>query len=113
MLRIEVVVHSTQELQCGHSLEKFPRILVQAKDILERFMDALSCIDQCFIAERMLEELPTPSSVGKTKVGGIDLNKARMSKKASSITNRNSDSNASNGLKKEAQSLNLQLVATQ
>src|SRR5712672_4800886 len=78
VLRIEVVVHNTQQLRCGHSLEKFPRILVQAKDILERFMDALSCIDQCFIADSMLEELPAPSSVGKTKVGGIDLNKARM-----------------------------------
>jgi hypothetical protein len=54
--------------------------LMQARDILERFMfmDALSCIDQCFIADSMLEELPTPSSVGKTKVRGIDLNKARM-----------------------------------
>ena len=51
---------------------------MQAKGILERFMDALSCIDQCFIADSMLEELPAPSSVGKTKVGGIDLNKARM-----------------------------------
>jgi hypothetical protein len=51
---------------------------MQARDILERFMDALSCIDQCFIADRLLEELPAPSSVGKTKVGGIDLNKARM-----------------------------------
>jgi hypothetical protein len=61
-----------------HSLEKFPRILMQAKGILERFMDALSCIDQCFIADSMLEELPAPSSVGKTKVGGIDLNKARI-----------------------------------
>src|ERR1700746_1742304 len=55
-----------------------PRILMQARDILERFMDPLSCTDQCFIADSMLEELPTPSSVGKTKVGGIDLNKARM-----------------------------------
>jgi hypothetical protein len=43
VLRIEVVVHNTQELRCGHSLEKFSRILTQAKDILERFMDALSC----------------------------------------------------------------------
>jgi len=51
---------------------------MQAKGILERFMDALSCIDQCFIADSMLEELPAPSSVGKTKVGGIDLNKARI-----------------------------------
>jgi hypothetical protein len=30
------------------------------------------------IADSMLEELPAPSSVGKTKVGGIDLNRARM-----------------------------------
>ena len=55
MLRIEVVVHNTQQLRCGHSLEKFPQILLQAKDILERFMDALSCIDQCFIADSMLD----------------------------------------------------------
>ena len=78
VLRIEVVVHNTEQLRCGRSLEKFPEIVVQAKSILERFMDALSCIDQCFIADRMLEHLPAPSQVGKTKVGGIDLNKARM-----------------------------------
>jgi hypothetical protein len=78
VLRIEVVVHNTGALQCGRSLEKFPQILMLARDILQRFMDALSCIDQCFIADSMLEELPAPSSVGKTKVGGIDLNKARM-----------------------------------
>ena len=52
--------------------------MVEAKSMLKRFMDALSCIDQCFIADRMLEQLPDPSQVGKTKVGGIDLNKARM-----------------------------------
>ena len=78
VLRIEVVVHNTRALQCGYSLEKFPRILMQAREILERFMDALSCIDQCFIADSMIEQLPAPSWVGKTKVGGIDLNKARM-----------------------------------
>lgn len=41
-------------------------------------MDALSCIDQCFIADETLEQLPAPSKVGSTKVGGIDFNKARM-----------------------------------
>ena len=51
VLRIEVVVHNTEELRCGRSLEKFPEIVVHAKDILERFMDVLSCIDQCFIAD--------------------------------------------------------------
>ena len=83
VLRIEVVVHNTEQLRCGRSLEKFPEIVVQAKGILERFMDALSCIDQCFIADRMLEQFAheqflAPSQVGKTRVGGIDLNKARM-----------------------------------
>jgi hypothetical protein len=48
--------------------------------VLERFADALSCIDQCFIADDMLEQLPTTSRVGKTIVGGIDLNKTRMHK---------------------------------
>ena len=78
VLRIEVVVHNTRELRSGRSLERFPEIVTEAKSILERFMNALSCIDQCFIADAMLEHLPAPSQIGKTRVGGIDLNKARM-----------------------------------
>jgi hypothetical protein len=78
VLRIEAIAHNTQELGCGRSLEKFPEIVLRLKAMLERFLDALSCIDQCFIADEMLEHLPAPSRVGKTKVGGIDLNKARM-----------------------------------
>jgi hypothetical protein len=78
VLRIEVIVHNTKELNCGRSLEKFPEIVSRLKIILGRFMDALSCIDQCFIADETLEQLPTPSQVGKTKVGGIDFNKPRM-----------------------------------
>ena len=46
--------------------------------MLERFMEALSCIDQCFIGDEMLERLPLPSRVGKSMVGGIDLNKPRL-----------------------------------
>jgi hypothetical protein len=78
VLRFEVVVHNTAQLGGGRSLEKFPRIVAEAKGILGRFLEVLSCMDQCFIGDRMLEQLPTPSQVGKTKVGGIDLNKARM-----------------------------------
>ena len=78
VLRIEAVAHNTEELDCGRSLEKFPEIVSRLKSILERFMTALSCIDQCFIADETLEQLPAPSQVGKTKVGGIDFNKPRM-----------------------------------
>jgi hypothetical protein len=78
VLRIEVVVHNTQELRCGRSLENFAAIVGEAHRVLERFMQALSCIDQCFIANSLLEQLPAPSTIGKTKVGGMDLNKKRM-----------------------------------
>jgi hypothetical protein len=78
VLRIEAVAHNTTELNCGRSLGKFPEVVSRLKGILERFGDALSCIDQCFIADEMLEHLPLASRVGKTLVGGIDLNKARM-----------------------------------
>jgi hypothetical protein len=78
VLRLEAVVHNTQELRCGRSLEKFPQIVAEAKSILHRFMETLSCIDQCFIANDLLEQLPAPCQVGKTRVGGIDLNKPRM-----------------------------------
>jgi hypothetical protein len=78
VLRIEAVAHNTRELNCGRSLEKFPEVVSRLKAMLERFADALSCIDQCFIADDMLEHLPLASQVGKTLVGGIDLNKGGM-----------------------------------
>src|SRR3989442_2419352 len=78
VLRIEAVVHNTDELRSGRSLEKFPQIVREAKSILTRFMDALSCVDQCFIADAILEQLPEPSQISKTNVGGIDLNNARI-----------------------------------
>ena len=78
VLRIEAMAHNTQELHCKRSLESFPEIVSRLKSILERFMNALSCIDPCFIAQETLEQLPTPAQVGKTKVGGIDFNKPRM-----------------------------------
>jgi hypothetical protein len=78
VLRIEAVAHNTRELNCGRSLEKFPEVVSRLRSMLERFANALSCIDQSFIADELLEQLPTASSVGKTIVGGIDLNKARI-----------------------------------
>jgi hypothetical protein len=78
VLRIEAVVHNTRELKCGRALDKFPEVVGRLKAILQRFADALSCIDQCFIADDMLEQLPLAAQVGNTLVGGVDLNKARM-----------------------------------
>jgi hypothetical protein len=48
-------------------------------------MDALSCIDQCFIADDLLEQLPAAALVGKTRVGGIDLNQPRIRRAAEAV----------------------------
>jgi hypothetical protein len=70
VLRIEAVAHDTRELRCGRSLENFAHLVGALKSMLQRFIDALSCIDQCFIVDDLLEQLPAASLVGKTKVGG-------------------------------------------
>jgi hypothetical protein len=85
VLRIEATAHNVQELDCGRSVEKFPRIVAELKGILERFMQALSCIDQCFIADDTLEHLPEPSTVGKARVGGIDFHQRRMRRVAEAV----------------------------
>src|SRR6202165_4196951 len=78
VLRIEAVAHNIREFHCGRLLDNFPEIVRRLKGMLERFMEALSCIDQCFIGDEMLERLPSASQVGKSTVGGIALNKPRM-----------------------------------
>jgi hypothetical protein len=78
VLRIEVIVHNTKEYRWGRSLPCFPEIVARLKGILERFLNAVSCMDACFVADDTLENLPQPTQVGQTRVGGIDLNKPRM-----------------------------------
>lgn len=77
VLRIEVIVHNTQALRCGRRLERFPQIVVRLHAILEGFLGNVYCMDAAFISDETLNQLPNPSRVGKTRVGGIDLNKPR------------------------------------
>jgi hypothetical protein len=78
ILRIEVMVHNASDTPFRRSLVDFPKLVSWAKDVLERFLDALHCVDVCFISDEAMEKLPEPSIVGKTRVGGIDLNRPRM-----------------------------------
>src|ERR1700739_327063 len=59
-------------------IEHFPEIVSQLAGIAERFCPALDCVDTGFIADGVLDELPTGSTLGATRVGGVDLNKQRM-----------------------------------
>jgi hypothetical protein len=48
------------------------------QQILEQFLDNLYCMDASFVSDETLDQLPTPSQVGQSRVGGIDMNKPRM-----------------------------------
>ena len=78
VLRTEVVVHNSKQLKCGKSLEKYPQMAIKLKDILNQFMNALYYIDSSFVSSDAIDTLNTPSLLGKTKIGGIDIQKPRM-----------------------------------
>jgi len=77
VLRFEAIVHNTQELRCGRQLDRFPKIVARLQGILKSFLDSLYCLEACFISDETLDQLPNPSRVGQTRVGGVDVNKPR------------------------------------
>jgi hypothetical protein len=77
VLRFEAVVHNTRDLGCGRMIERFPHIVARLEAMLERFMTALDCVDAAFISDQTLDQLPLPAQVGKTRVGGVDINRPR------------------------------------
>ena len=85
VLRIEVIVHNTRAYRWGRSLPCFPEIVTRLKGILERFLDAVGCLNACFVSDETLEKLPEPAQIGQTRVGGIDLNKLRMRRAAEAV----------------------------
>jgi len=85
VLRIEVIVHNTKAYRWGRSLPCLGEIVVRLRGILERFLNAVGCLDTSFVADETLENLPLPTKVGQTKVGGIDFNKPRMRRVAEAV----------------------------
>lgn len=78
VLRFEAIVHNTQELGCGRVLPKFPVIVARLQGMLERALATFQWVDRALISDDTLERLPTPSQVGNTRVGGIDIGKPRV-----------------------------------
>jgi hypothetical protein len=77
VLRIEAIAHNTADLRCGKVLEKFPEIVTRLSGMVERFLEVLRCAGTAWISDGSLEDLPKPSRVGKTRVGGVDINRPR------------------------------------
>ena len=77
-LHKKAIAHNTIDLRHGKALEKFSEIITRLSGMLERLMEVLRSVDLTCIADGTLNELPRPSQVGSTRVGGIDLNKPCM-----------------------------------
>jgi hypothetical protein len=78
VLRVEATVHNTKQLGCGRAIERFPQIVTRLAGMTERFCTTLDCVTTGFLPDGTLDQLPLPSRVGRTRIGGIDLNKPRM-----------------------------------
>jgi hypothetical protein len=77
VLRFEAVCHNTNALHVGRVLDRFADIVSALAAMLERFCTTLDCVDVAFIPDGILDQLPQPTLIGRTRVGGIDMDKAR------------------------------------
>jgi len=77
VLRIEAIAHSTEELDCGRSLEKFPEIVSRLTTILKRFMDAFRASINALSPMKLWSSCQLlHGSVGRRWAGSISTNLA-------------------------------------
>jgi hypothetical protein len=78
VLRVEAIAHDAKALGCGRDVSRFPDMVAALRAMVVRVLDTLHCVDaSCIDAER-LETLPDGSRVGRSRVGGVDVNRPRM-----------------------------------
>lgn len=78
VLRIEAMAHNSFDLRCGTQLQRYGLIIAALRQMVDRFVEVLDCVDAAFVEPGLLDRLPESSQVGQARVGGVDLNKARM-----------------------------------
>jgi len=77
-LRFEAIVHNTRALHTGRVLEKFPAIVDRLGAMVDRFTSMLDCDAVGFLPDGILDQPPSPSTIGATRAGGVDINKPRI-----------------------------------
>ena len=78
VLRFEAIAHNTKQLGCGRTLDKFAQITTWLTAMVDRFTSMLDCVDTGFLPDGILDQLPAPSQVAGTRIGGIDMNIPRV-----------------------------------
>jgi hypothetical protein len=77
VLRIEATCHNAAQLGCGRTLDKLPEIVDRLGATAERFCTTLDAASVGFLSDGILDELPRPAQLGRTRVGGISLDSPR------------------------------------
>jgi len=78
VLRFEAIVHNTKQLGLGRTLDKFAQITTRLTAMVDRFTNMLDCVDVGFLPDGILDQLPTPSQLARTRTGGIDMTAPRV-----------------------------------
>ena len=78
VLRLEAIAHHTKQLGCGRRLDKLPLITTRLTGMVDRFTTMLDCVELGFLPDGILDQLPTPSTLGATRTGGLDMNRPRV-----------------------------------
>jgi hypothetical protein len=78
VLRFEAIVHNTKQLGLGRRLDRFAQITARLTGMLDRFTSMLDCVDTGFLADDILDQLPAPSQLAGTRIGGLDINLPRV-----------------------------------
>jgi hypothetical protein len=78
VLRVEAITHNTADLRCGRVLEHYSEITARLRTMAEAFCTTLDCVDVSFIPDGLLDELPKATTLGATRIGGLDMNQPRI-----------------------------------
>jgi hypothetical protein len=78
VLRFEAIVHNAAALWMGRVLPRFPALAARLRGMVDRWLDTIQYLDQAFVADETLDQLPASAQLGRLRIGGIDLNKPRM-----------------------------------
>jgi len=78
VLRFQALVQHAATLDLGPVLSCFPDLVAHLQGMADRWLDTVGYLDRAFTADNTLEQLPTPAQLGRTRIGGIDVNQPRM-----------------------------------
>ena len=78
VLRIELIVNNTAELQCGKAIDKLPLILERSQQMIVEFLAVVQAAHLRFLPAEQLDSLAMPTYRGQQRLAGVDIQKPRL-----------------------------------